>query len=403
MNTKRGILVKYGEIVLKGNNRAKFENVLVSNIKTALRPVGEVTVKKEQGRLFIFKEEETDADWIDEACERLSKVFGILRICPVDLLENIEIDAIGQAAVEYIRREFGSTKHTFKVICKRANKHYPMQSMEVAAKVGEYILGHDTDWTVDVHNPEVLLYVELRTENYLYGKEIDGPGGLPVGTGGKATLLLSGGIDSPVAGYMMARRGLSMSAVYFHAHPYTSERAKEKVLELAHRVSLYAGCIPVYVVPFTEIQLAIYEKCHHEKLTIIMRRIMYMVAERLAAKEEAVALVTGENMGQVASQTLASLICTNDAATLPVFRPLIAFDKQEIIEIAKKIDTFETSILPYEDCCTIFVAKHPETQPKLEEIKRSEQNLTDLEEMITRAVDGSELYLCKPEGIKKVF
>ena len=375
---KKGILIKYGEIVLKGINRAQFENVLIKDIHIALRGMDESAIRKEQGRLYISLPEsvtgEREADeWIQEACRRLQYVFGILRICPVDVLEEDAIEIIGRKMAEYVKREFDQG-HTFKVICKRANKHYPMNSMEVAAEVGAMVLDEVEGGTVNVHEPEVLLYVELRNQVYIYGKEIAGPGGLPVGTGGKSTLLLSGGIDSPVAGWMMARRGIRLSAVYFHAHPYTSERAKEKVLDLARIVSRYSGPIPVYVIPFTEIQLAIYERCHHEKLTIIM-----------------------------ASQTLASMFCTNAVCTLPVYRPVIAFDKQEIVEIARKIDTFETSILPYEDCCTIFVAKHPTTQPKLADIVEAEKPLlVDMDEMIDRAVNDAELYLCHPDSYKKV-
>ncbi len=404
---KKGILIKYGEIVLKGNNRAQFENVLIKDIHIALRGMDESAIRKEQGRLYISLPEsvtgEREADeWIQEACRRLQYVFGILRICPVDVLEEDAIEIIGRKMAEYVKREFDQ-EHTFKVICKRANKHYPMNSMEVAAEVGAMVLDEVEGWTVNVHEPEVLLYVELRNQVYIYGKEIAGPGGLPVGTGGKSTLLLSGGIDSPVAGWMMARRGIRLSAVYFHAHPYTSERAKEKVLDLARIVSRYAGPIPVYVIPFTEIQLAIYERCHHEKLTIIMRRMMMLIAEKIAAKEGSDSLITGENVGQVASQTLASMFCTNAVCTLPVYRPVIAFDKQEIVEIARKIDTFETSILPYEDCCTIFVAKHPTTQPKLADIVEAEKPLlADMDEMIDRAVNDAELYLCHPDSYKKV-
>lgn len=400
---QKGILIKYGEIVLKGNNRVQFENRLVKDIKVALKENGtKAKVSKEQGRLFIEAPESGTEDWTEQTIERLTKVFGIIGICPVDVLENDSMETICKGMAEYVQREF-DRPYTFKVFAKRADKRYPLNSMQIAAKVGEAVLNVRPDWKVDVNEPQIKLFVELRSRVYVYGKEIPGLGGLPVGTGGKATLLLSGGIDSPVAGWMMAKRGVQLSAVYFHAHPYTSDRAKEKVLELARRVSVYSGPICVYVVPFTEIQLDIYEKCQHEKMTIIMRRQMMRIAEKIAAKEKAQCLITGESLGQVASQTLASLNCTNAVCKLPVFRPVIGFDKQEIIDIAQKIDTFETSILPYEDCCTIFVAKHPTTQPRLEAIIESEEPLVNIEEQIDRAVNDSEMYLVRESGWKKIW
>lgn len=386
----QGILVKYGEIAIKGNNRAIFENVLIKNIKHCLRDLGKLWIEKEQGRLFLPAPKTGAAEWMEQAIAGLQKVFGIIGICPVEVLENGEMDTISQAVIQHIQQEYAGS-HTFKVECKRANKKYPLTSMEIACEIGSRVLTAFPQWKVDVHHPEVYLYVELRNQVYVYGKTIPGLGGMPVGTAGKAALLLSGGIDSPVAGWMMAKRGLQLCAVYFHAHPYTTDRAKEKVLELAKRVSVYSGKMKVYVVPFTGIQLDIYEKCPHEQLTIIMRRIMMRIAEQIARKEEAQALITGESLGQVASQTLASLYCTNEVCSMPVFRPVIGFDKQEIIDISQKIDTFETSILPYEDCCTIFVAKHPVTRPKLEDIVKSEQALTELEEQIARAVQDSEI------------
>ncbi len=399
---KKGILIKYGEIVLKGNNRAQFENRLIKDIKVGLKDVvSSVNVTKEQGRFYMEAPSEGTEEWMEAVIDVLQRVFGIIGICPVDVLENDDIDTICDGMIEYVKREFDEP-HTFKVFAKRTNKQYPMDSMAIAAEIGSRLLDVLPDWTVDVHNPEIKLYAELRNRVYVYGKEIKGPGGLPVGTGGKGTLLLSGGIDSPVAGWMMAKRGVQLSAVYFHAHPYTSDRAKDKVLELARRVSAYAGPICVYVVPFTEIQMDIYEKCQHEKMTIIMRRQMMRIAEKIAEMEHSQCLITGESVGQVASQTLASLNCTNAVCTMPVFRPVIGFDKQDIIEIAKKIDTFETSILPYEDCCTIFVAKHPTTQPQLEAIIESEKPLVNIEEQIDRAVRDSERYLVRESGWKKI-
>lgn len=386
----KGILVKYGEIAIKGNNRAIFENALILNIKEALKGLGKIWIEKEQGRLYLPAPATNTDDWMERAVAALQKVFGIIGICPVDVLDDDNLDTIAEAMIAHVAATYDKP-HTFKVECKRANKNYPLNSMEIGREIGGRVLDAYPEWKVDVHHPEVRLWVELRNQVYVFSKVLPGLGGLPVGCGGKATLLLSGGIDSPVAGWMMAKRGITLSAVYFHAHPYTTDRAKDKVIELARKLSVYAGKIRVYVVPFTEIQLDIYEKCPHEQLTIIMRRIMMQIAERIADKEEAQALITGESLGQVASQTLASLYCTNAVCDRPVFRPVIGFDKEDIIDIAKRIDTFETSILPYEDCCTIFVAKHPTTRPKIDSIVESEKALIDLPAQIDRAVEDSEI------------
>ncbi len=401
---EKGLLIKYGEIAIKGNNRYQFENVLMMNIKHALVPVGDFWISKEQGRFLVEPREELPDTWVRDAVERACKVFGVIGVSPVDVFDDDAMETLSAVTIAHIRREYndGQDACTFKIECRRANKKYPMTSMEIASALGERVLQAFPAWTVDVHDPQVRVFCELRNRVYVYSRTYPGCGGMPVGTGGKATLLLSGGIDSPVAGWMMAKRGVELSAVYFHAHPYTTDRARDKVLELARRISLYAGPIRVYVVPFTEIQLDIYEKCPHEQLTIIMRRAMMWIAERIAEQEGAQALVTGESLGQVASQTMASLYCTNAAATMPVFRPVIGFDKQDIVEIAEKIDTFETSILPYEDCCTIFVAKHPETRPKLERIRKSEQHLDKLEEQIKTAVRDSEIYIARADGVRKI-
>ena len=389
----KGILIKYGEIAIKGNNRAQFENLLLRNVRNALYHLGNPWIDKEQGRLFVRQPAEAGEDWMEQAVSALQNVFGIVGIAPVDVLEDDSFEAIARAAVEYVQRKYGGAEshHSFKVESKRADKRYPMNSMEISREVGSRILDACPNYTVDVHHPDFILWVEVRNQVYVYSKTLPGPGGMPSGCAGKGALLLSGGIDSPVAGWMMAKRGLELCAVYFHAHPYTSERAKEKVVELARRVSRYAGKIRLYVVPFTQIQLDIYEKCPHDQLTIIMRRAMMRIAERIAEKEGAQALITGESLGQVASQTLQSLYCTNQVCKMPVFRPVIGFDKQDIVEIAQKIDTFETSILPYEDCCTIFVAKHPVTKPRAEAIQESEKHLPDLEEQIQKAVEDSEI------------
>ncbi|MCR5006431.1 MAG: tRNA 4-thiouridine(8) synthase ThiI [Clostridiales bacterium] len=400
---EKGLLIKYGEIAIKGNNRYQFENVLIMNIKHALTPIGDFWISKEQGRFLVEPREELPETWVREAVERAGKVFGVIGVSPVDVFDDDSIESLKQMTLDHIRREYApDEQYSFKIEARRANKKYPMTSMEIASALGEAVLNEIPGWTVDVHEPQVKVFCELRNRVYVYSRTYPGCGGMPVGTGGKATLLLSGGIDSPVAGWMMAKRGVELSAVYFHAHPYTTDRARDKVLELARRISLYAGPIRVYVVPFTEIQLDIYEKCPHEQLTIIMRRAMMWIAERIADLEGAKALITGESLGQVASQTMASLYCTNAAADLPVFRPVIGFDKQDIVEIAEKIDTFETSILPYEDCCTIFVAKHPETKPKLERILKSESHLDQIDSQIDTAVRDSEIYIARPNGVIKL-
>jgi thiamine biosynthesis protein ThiI len=284
-------------------------------------------------------------------------------------------------------------KHiTFKVEAKRADKRYPMTSPEICIEMGAYLLKRFPELKVDVHEPQVRVTVEVRNKSYVYSIIIPGPGGMPVGTNGKAMLLLSGGIDSPVAGYMISKRGVSMAATYFHAPPYTSDRAKQKVVELAEKISAYTGPMKLFVVNFTDIQLYIYEQCPHEELTIIMRRYMMKIAEKLAEQENCLGLVTGESIGQVASQTMHSLAATNEVCTMPVYRPLIAFDKKDIVEIAKQIDTFETSIQPFEDCCTIFVAKHPVTKPNLKTIRYSERNLEEkIEEMVETALKTVEV------------
>ena len=347
-------------------------------------------------------EPKTDREDMDAAEEALCKIFGVASVVRAAGCEKT-VEAMAARAIEYMGPAMRAAK-SFKVETRRADKAFPLTSIEISRYVGGELSDAFPETRVDVNDPELTVRVEVReSQAFIHGTPRPGAGGLPIGCGGTAVTLLSGGIDSPVAGWMMARRGIRLSAVYFHAHPYTSERAKEKVLDLARIVSRYAGPIPVYVIPFTEIQLAIYERCHHEKLTIIMRRMMMLIAEKIAAKEGSDSLITGENVGQVASQTLASMFCTNAVCTLPVYRPVIAFDKQEIVEIARKIDTFETSILPYEDCCTIFVAKHPTTQPKLADIVEAEKPLlADMDEMIDRAVNDAELYLCHPDSYKKV-
>ena len=326
------------------------------------------------------------------AAESLQKVFGIVGICPVVRKPVREISELRKDIVAYVGQMYPEGNRTFKVEARRANKRYPLNSMEINCELGEAVLEAYPEMRVDVHDPDVRLNVEIREEVYIYSEIIPGPGGMPVGTNGSAMLLLSGGIDSPVAGYMIAKRGVEIEAVYFHAPPYTSERAKEKVVDLARLVSAYAGPIKLHIVNFTDIQLYIYEKCPHDELTIIMRRYMMRIAEYFAKKDGCLGLITGESIGQVASQTMQSLAATNAVCTLPVYRPLIGFDKKEIVEISEKIDTYEVSIQPYEDCCTIFVAKHPVTKPNVERIAKSELNLTEkIDEMVKTAVETAEV------------
>lgn len=382
-------LIKYSEIGIKGKNRYVFEDALVAQIKHSLYHVdGEFKVYKQQGRIFVNAVSDYD---YDEVINALQHVFGIAYICPTKVIESRDIDEISKETAELIREEFDDLSFTFKVFGKRADKTYPMTSMELAAAVGERLLKEMPEISVDVHNPEVEVNVEIREQVSIYVKQIKGPCGMPVGTAGKAMLLLSGGIDSPVAGYMISKRGVKLAATYFHAPPYTSERAKQKVVDLAAIVARYSGPIDLHVVNFTDVQLAIYEKCPHEELTIIMRRFMMRIAEHFAKEDDCLALITGESIGQVASQTMQSLNCTNAVCELPVFRPLIGFDKQDIVDISEKIETYETSILPFEDCCTIFVAKHPVTKPRLDIIEKSEKKLyPDIEELVKVAIETTE-------------
>lgn len=392
---KNVFLIKYGELAIKGKNRHLFENKLVTNVKRNLKEIGEFIVTKEQGRIMV---EPVDNDHIEvqSILDKLSRIFGIVGIAYGMKEEEVSFEAVKKLARIQMEQVVGDKPVTFKVDTRRADKRFEMTSMEVSCELGAYLLDEFKDAVkVDVHKPEITLMVELRNHTYVYVKTHKGAGGMPYGTNGKATLLLSGGIDSPVAGWMVAKRGVEVDAVYFHAPPYTSDRAKQKVVDLAKKVSVYTGGFKLHVVNFTDIQLKIYERCPHEELTIIMRRIMMYIAEAIAKKNGSMALITGESIGQVASQTMHSLVVTNDAATMPVFRPLIGFDKEEIVQIAKRIDTFETSIQPFEDCCTIFVAKHPETKPKLEYIKKSESLLDDIiKEMIEKAIEEVEIIQC---------
>lgn len=395
----KAFLIKYAEIGTKGKNRYVFEDILCKQIKEHLNGLGDFSIRREYGRIFV--EAESSYDYEDVIVE-LKKVFGIVGICPIVVENQVEFEAIRKKTIDYMKECYGEKQLTFKVNARRTNKKFPMKSMEINSEIGHYLLEEYANLKVDVHHPDVLLNIEVREKVYLYSTTIKGAGGLPVGTNGKAMLLLSGGIDSPVAGYMISKRGVELEAVYFNAPPYTSERAKQKVIDLARIVSGFSGMIRLHIVNFTDIQLAIYEKCPHEELTIIMRRYMMKIAENLAKQNKCQALITGESIGQVASQTMQSLSCTDEVCTLPVFRPCIGMDKQEIVDISEQIDTYETSILPYEDCCTIFVAKHPVTKPILEVIKRSEEKLSDgIEDLMEKALDTVEVIEAKYEDLAK--
>ena len=386
----KAFLIKYAEIAIKGKNRYLFEDALVSQMKRALGKVdGTFKIRREQGRIYVETEGEYD---FDEAVEALRHVFGIVGICPVVILKDEGFEQLLDEVVRYVEAAYPEKNFTFKVNARRARKNYPLESMEINARVGERLLEAFPELRVDVHSPDVMINIEIRNQINLYSTVIPGPGGMPVGTNGKAMLLLSGGIDSPVAGYMIAKRGVAIDATYFHAPPYTSERAKQKVVDLAKIVAKYAGSINLHVVNFTDIQLYIYEQCPHEELTIIMRRYMMKLAEHFAKENKCLGLITGESIGQVASQTMQSLAATNEVCTMPVYRPLIGFDKQEIVEISEKIGAYETSILPYEDCCTIFVAKHPVTKPSLNVIHNDEKKLVEkIDALMQEAIDTVEV------------
>ncbi len=389
---KEIVLVKYGEIILKGLNRPVFENILLKNIRNALKSLGEIEVTRAQAAIYIDPPESVD---IDDVIERLKKVFGILSITRAGVVEK-DIEAIKRAAVEYCGDDV-TEGVTFKVEAKRADKKFPIKSPEICREVGGYMFENLAGVKVDVNNPSNTVMVEIRDfAAYVYCKKIAGQGGLPIGTGGRAMLLLSGGIDSPVAGYMMAKRGVELEAINFFSYPYTSERAKEKVVSLASILSGYASKIRLHIVPFTEIQLAIRDNCPEEHLTLIMRRFMMKIAERTALNNHTEALITGESLGQVASQTMQALHVTNSVVDMPVFRPLIGMDKEEIVRISRKMGAFETSILPYEDCCTVFTPKHPVTKPKLDRIIKSESKL-DIDALIERALDGIETIVVEPK------
>ncbi len=390
----KAFLLKYAEIGVKGKNRYLFENALVRQIESALSKVeGTFAVSKVSGRIYVTADSDFD---YDEVIDALTKVFGLVGICPLLQIEDNGFDDLAEQVIEYLDKMYPDKHLTFKVNARRARKNYPLTSTEINMELGSRILDAYPEMSVDVHKPDKLISIEIREKINIYSETIKGAGGMPIGTAGKAMLLLSGGIDSPVAGYMVSKRGVTLEATYFHAPPYTSERAKQKVVDLAKKVAKYSGPIKLNVVNFTDAQLFIYDKCPHDELTIIMRRYMMRIAQHFAEESGCLGLITGESIGQVASQTMQSLNASNEVCTMPVYRPVIAFDKQDIVDIAVQIDTYETSILPFEDCCTIFVAKHPVTKPNLKYIKNSEEKLgEEMEELVRKAVETVEVIWCE--------
>ena len=390
----KAFLLKYAEIGVKGKNRYIFEDALVKQIQLALEKVdGEFEIVKVSGRIYAIAKDEFD---YDETVSALTKVFGIVGICPLVQIEDDGFDDLSEKVIEYLKKMYPGKDYTFKVNARRARKNYPLSSPEINMELGGRILDAIPNVKVDVHNPDIMVNVEIREKINIYTEIIKGAGGMPIGTAGKAMLLLSGGIDSPVAGYMIAKRGVTLEATYFHAPPYTSERAKQKVIDLAKIVAKYSGPIKLNIVNFTDPQLYIYEVCPHEELTIIMRRYMMRIAEHFAKESGCLGLITGESIGQVASQTMQSLNATNEVCELPVYRPVIAFDKQDIIDISNNIGTYETSILPFEDCCTIFVAKHPVTKPNVNIIRNSEAKLGEkMDELVKKAIETVEVVMCE--------
>jgi len=390
------ILIKYGELALKGLNRSSFEEIMLKNLRERLSPLGEFSYQKSQSTIVI--EPKSPYIDLDEASHRVSKVFGISAFSRAAVCEK-DIDAICETTREYLADELESAK-TFKVTAKRADKKFPFNSPQICDEVGGAILSRYHKIKVDVHNPELTVNVEVRDRfAYIHGPQIRGAGGMPTGSGGRACILISGGIDSPVAAYMLSKRGVRLTAVHFASPPYTSELAEMKVHELLEKVFLYSGRVNLFTVPFTELQEAIRDYCPEDMFTVTMRRIMMKLASRIAEWQGCGALVTGESLGQVASQTIHAIGCTDECATLPVFRPCIGMDKNEIIEISRKIDTFDISIRPYEDCCTVFTPRHPKTRPTREFAREIEAMIPDEEAMLTRAFEGAKLLVI--EGFNK--
>ncbi len=385
---KNVLLVKYGEIAIRGKNRYLIENKLIRTIIKRLEPYEGYRVYKEQGRLLVVNEA-GDFDY-DTVIPVVLKILGVTAVCPGVEFEDQSIESLRKHALLHFKEHFPEGGVTFKVVTKRSDKRYPMTGNEISADVGGYILHNVPNIKVDVHNPEVTLMVELRNNAYVYSKVIKGYGGLPYGSSGKATVLMSGGIDSPVAAFLTAKRGVEIEACYFDSPPYTSERAKQKVMDLAEQLAKYTGSLKLHVVPFTDTQLKIYESTPPEKMTVLLKRAMLKTAQKIAEKNKSMALVTGDSIGQVASQTMEAIAAIDSAAAIPVLRPLCAMDKQEIIDVAVEIGTYDISIRPYEDCCTVFVAKHPETKPKKSIIESIERKIDGLEELMDKAVENIE-------------
>ncbi len=385
---KEIILLKDGEIVLKGLNRRTFEDVLKKNIKYSLHSLGSFEISSAQS--IIYVKPLTDGVDLDEACDRISRIFGIVSFSRAAVCDEKTLDAVKRTATEYLEKKLRAAK-TFKVEAKRSDKRFEYKSPEICRELGAEILSKYPHLKVDVHNPDITVYVEIRDFGaYVHTDPMKGAGGIPVGTGGNAAILISGGIDSPVAAYMMAKRGIKLTAIHFASPPYTSRRAEEKTVRLLRKVSKYSGKMTMFTVPFTKIQETIKNKCPEELFTIIMRRLMMVISEQIAENNDCSALITGESLGQVASQTIGALSCTDEAANMLVFRPLIGMDKQEIIDISYKIDTFDISIEPYEDCCTVFTPKHPRTRPVLKYVKEAEQKV-DFAPLVEEALQNLKI------------
>ncbi len=383
------LIIKYGEIAVRGNNRKFFIERLLRTIRKNLDGMGDFYVVKEQGRL-ILEDRGGEIDF-DRVIPKVLCIMGIIGVSPGVRVKDQSLENLKKVCAEHMRSIGVEEYKTFKIETKRSNKSYPLESREVSADVGEYILDNFENLTVDVHNPDLTVYIELRNDAYIYSKQIKGLGGLPVGSSGKGIVMLSGGIDSPVSAFMMAKRGVEVEGVYFNSPPYTSERAKQKVVDLAERLTEFTGSFKLYVVPFTDLQLYLLESVPHDKLTIFLKRAMTRAACMLGERDGALAVITGDSVGQVASQTMQGLHAISAAATMPIIRPLAGLDKQEIVDIARKIGTFDISIRPYEDCCTIFVAKHPETKPKTSVIEKIESRLDKLDELLNKAVEEAEV------------
>ncbi len=389
---KEIILVKNGELALKGLNRSSFEDILIKNMKRRLNDLGKFEFTKSQSTIMVDPIDD-DID-LDDAVDVVSRVFGIAALSRACVCKK-DFEDIKTTALNYLSEELEDAK-TFKVEAKRSDKKFPMKSPEICRELGGFLLSKFHNLSVDVHNPDIIVTVEVRDKYaFVRGNNIKGAGGMPTGTSGRAGILISGGIDSPVAAYMMAKRGIELCAIHFASPPYTSELAEMKVMELLKKVARYSGVITTYVVPFTKIQEAIRDLCPEEYFTIIMRRIMMMISEKLAVHQNCYALITGESVGQVASQTMYALACTDCAVNMPVFRPCIGMDKEEIISISRKIDTFQTSIQPYEDCCTVFTPKHPKTKPHLDDVIKAEANIENLEELMNEAIQNVKKVIIK--------